>query len=190
MDTRISRLLSYVLRHRPDEVGVSLDSEGWTEVEVLLASLRAGKGVDLDEAGLRRIVAEDEKGRYALRKRDGKLYVRANQGHSVASVDAVDEMPRTPPDLLFHGTTRERWAEIRASGGLRRMRRHHVHLSADRATAWSVGARHRRETPLLLEVDAGVMAGDGFLFRVSANGVWMADEVPLRYLREGSWRPH
>ena len=43
MSKEISRRLSYVLRHRPDSIGVTLDAAGWVAVDALLAALaRAG----------------------------------------------------------------------------------------------------------------------------------------------------
>ncbi|MDC9762175.1 RNA 2'-phosphotransferase, partial [Proteus mirabilis] len=29
---KISKFLSYVLRHQPDSVGIRLDNEGWTDI--------------------------------------------------------------------------------------------------------------------------------------------------------------
>jgi putative RNA 2'-phosphotransferase len=41
---RISKSLSYVLRHRPDSVGIELQEGGWVDVDVLLGALgREGK---------------------------------------------------------------------------------------------------------------------------------------------------
>ena len=42
------------------------------------------------------------------------------------------------------------------------MQRHHVHLSADEATAKRVGSR--RGAPVVLVVDAAAMAADGYRF--------------------------
>ena len=86
--------------------------------------------------------------------------------------------PLPPPELLYHGTADRNVAAI-ASGGLLRMARHHVHLSADSATARQVGARHGR--PLVLEIASGRMSRDGFLFWRSQNGVWLVDAVPPAY---------
>jgi len=36
-DIAISKRLSYVLRHRPDSIGITLPADGWVEVETLLA---------------------------------------------------------------------------------------------------------------------------------------------------------
>ena len=60
-------------------------------------------------------------------------------------------------------------------------RGHHVHLSADLATAKKVGVRHGK--PVVLVVDASKMLSDGHVFFRSANGVWLVDHVPPGYLR-------
>lgn len=84
-----------------------------------------------------------------------------------------------PPDALFHGTVARSLPEIERDG-LRPMRRHDVHLSATIETASKVGAR--RGAPVVLRVDAAAMVAAGYQFRVSANGVWLVDHVPPRYL--------
>jgi putative RNA 2'-phosphotransferase len=61
------------------------------------------------------------------------------------------------------------------------MNRHDVHLSPDRDTATRVGARRGR--PLVPSVDAGTMHRDGHVFHVGANGAWLTQAVPPRYLR-------
>jgi putative RNA 2'-phosphotransferase len=61
------------------------------------------------------------------------------------------------------------------------MRRHHVHLSEEIATARRVGARHGR--PAIFAVDAAALHATGQPFYCSANGVWLVDHVPPAYLR-------
>ncbi|MGW4501767.1 RNA 2'-phosphotransferase [Micromonospora sp. NPDC004336] len=86
----------------------------------------------------------------------------------------------SPRRALYHGTSSAALDSIRAVG-LHRGGRHHVHLSPDVATARQVGAR-RRGGVVILTVDAAAMARDGHAFYRSANGVWLTDEVPARYL--------
>jgi putative RNA 2'-phosphotransferase len=174
-DRRTSKLLSYVLRHRPAEAGITLDLQGWVAIDALLAGL-AARGTVLTRADLDRIVAADSKRRYAYSE-DGAR-IRANQGHSV-DVELGYE-PATPPPLLYHGTALRNLDSILATG-LDRRERHHVHLSATIATARQVGARHGR--PVVLHVDAARMHADGFAFFVTANGVWLVERVPPAYLR-------
>jgi putative RNA 2'-phosphotransferase len=80
---------------------------------------------------------------------------------------------------LFHGTV-GRFMESIKNAGLKRGSRHHVHLSADKATATSVGSR--RGHAVLLIVKAKEMTQDGHDFFVSANGVWLTEHVPSKYI--------
>ena len=68
---------------------------------------------------------------------------------------------------------------IRAEG-LKKMNRRHVHLSKDRETAEKVG--ERRGEAVILVVRSGEMFGEGFLFFMSENGVWLTDHVPEKYI--------
>jgi putative RNA 2'-phosphotransferase len=171
---RISKFLSLVLRHRPDTIGIALDREGWVAVDTLLAGCRV-HGHDITRALLDDVVATNPKRRFAFSE-DGSR-IRANQGHSVEV--ELGYRPQQPPDVLFHGTIADFLPAIRAEG-LCKMRRHHVHLSPDAATAAVVG--RRRGAPVVLRVLAGRMHGDGHVFFLSDNGVWLTDTVAPRYI--------
>jgi putative RNA 2'-phosphotransferase len=171
---RVSKRLSFVLRHRPDSVGLSLDDAGWVDVDELLSAL-ARSGLRLSRAELDAVVAGNDKQRFALDESGTRI--RASQGHSVPV--ALGYRTEIPPGVLFHGTVERFLAAILAEG-LRAGNRHAVHLSADVATASAVGGRRGR--PVVLRVDAATMAADGFAFTRSANGVWLTDAVPARYL--------
>ncbi|MGE0488870.1 MAG: RNA 2'-phosphotransferase [Vulcanimicrobiota bacterium] len=175
----LAKYLAYALRHRPDDLGIELDEHGWTDAAYLLEQLKVVKGWELDRRGLEQLVEADDKGRYSLR--EGKI--RANQGHSV-EVRAFDPTPVIPPPSLYHGTTEQRFERIQQSGALLPMARHHVHLSTEVATARNVGSRHRRETLLVLAVDAGRMHAQGFVFYRSENNVYLTDRVPVAYVRK------
>jgi len=170
----VSRRLSYVLRHAPTSVGLTIAPGGWVEVDALLAGL-AAHGLALTRTQLTEVVVASDKQRFAF-DRDGER-IRANQGHSVP-VD-LQLVPEQPPAVLFHGTVASAVDAI-AREGLSRRGRHHVHLSPDAATARSVGGRRGR--PVVLVVAAGEMWDDGLSFFRSANGVWLTGHVPPRYL--------
>lgn len=170
---KISKQLAYVLRHRPDSIGITLGPDGWVPIDTLLDAMRAhGKGIS--RATLDAVVADNDKQRFAI---DGDR-IRASQGHSV-QVD-LGLTPIAPPARLYHGTARRYLDSIMASG-VHRGSRHHVHLSGDPGTARNVGSRHG--SPVILVVDAAAMAADGHTFYRSANGVWLTDEIPAPYLR-------
>ena len=170
-----SKFLSLVLRHEPQAAGVTLDEAGWVDVATLLSGC-AKAGVQIDDAELREIVRTSDKQRFALS--DDGTRIRANQGHSV-EVELGYE-PADPPETLWHGTA-EKHAESIRREGLIKGSRHHVHLSPSAETASAVGRRHGKL--VMLEVAAGQMCRDGFTFYRSANGVWLTDHVPVKYLR-------
>lgn len=174
MQTRligISKFISLVLRHRPDKIGLKLDSHGWASVEELL-----GKA-SISFEDLCEIVATNEKKRFAFNS--DKTLIRASQGHSI-SVD-LEMKAVQPPDVLFHGTAEKNLKSI-MDGGLKKMNRNHVHLSKDWQTAYNVGIRHGK--PVILTIDSKAMVQNGYKFFLSENGVWLTDSVPTKYISE------
>lgn len=170
-----SKLISKILRHQPSLVGLSLDPGGWVAARDLLDGLRERAGVVLTRADLDEIVARNNKRRFAYDETGSRI--RASQGHSVAVDLGLEEV--APPERLYHGTSAQAVAAIQREG-LRPMRRQHVHLSADLATARMVGARHGPS--VVFTVASGQMARDGVVFYRSANQVWLTTTVPPRYL--------
>ena len=177
MDRRlvtVSKYLAKHLRHAPDALGLTLQPGGWASVDDLLAaSAGAGFAISYDE--LIECVETNDKKRFSFDE-TGDL-IRANQGHSV-EVD-LQLVEREPPEILFHGTVERFIAPIMAEG-LKKGKRHHVHLSKDVETARKVGSR--RGKPVILRVEAGKMHGAGFPFFLSVNGVWLTDAVPAAFL--------
>lgn len=172
--TGASKFLSFVLRHYPEAIGLTLDENGWTRIDDLLEKCRA-HGKPLSRELLNTILATSPKRRFALSV-DGQK-IRASQGHSI-EVDLAYE-PTTPPELLFHGTVAASLQAIRAEG-LRKMERLHVHLSPDDATARTVAVR--RGKPVVLRISAGRMHSTGHVFYLSANGVWLTEHVPPPFI--------
>jgi putative RNA 2'-phosphotransferase len=173
--TKISKFLSLVLRHKPEEIGLHLDENGWASVAELLGK-SAAKGNNLTVEELREVVATNDKKRFAFDAAETKI--RASQGHSIAVEVGFEE--KMPPAILYHGTA-ERNLESILETGLKKMARHHVHLSSDPETARAVGIRYGK--PVILQVDTEKMLAGGFKFYVSANGVWLTDAVPPEFLK-------
>ena len=170
----ISKFLSLVLRHKPEEIGITLDENGWTDVPTLLSKMTT-KGNRITHDQLRHIVVTNNKKRFAFNHDESRI--RANQGHSI-DVE-LGYTAKQPPQCLYHGTA-TRFLDIILKEGLKKMNRHHVHLSADEQTARTVGNRHGK--PVVLLVQAGKMAENGHTFYQSDNGVWLTDHVPVSYL--------
>ena len=171
---RTSRKISLVLRHKPQAIGLTLDANGWAEVDDLLR-LMTQDGTPLNRSELDHIVTENNKQRFRFSD-DGRK-IRANQGHSL-EVD-LQMKPQVPPAVLYHGTATTSVKSILKTG-LEKRKRQHVHLSHEQDTATQVGGRHGK--PVILTVDAARMVSDGHQFYQSDNGVWLTDKVPPVYL--------
>jgi len=171
---KISKYLSKHLRHQPERIGIQLAPGGWVAVDELLAACKKHQ-FPINPAELEEVVANNDKKRFSFDS-TGTL-IRANQGHSIA-IDLQLE-PTEPPEVLYHGTGHGA-VEAILREGLRKMSRHHVHLSKDIVTAKKVGARHGR--PVVFEVDSLAMHEAGYTFYCSENGVWLVDGVPPEYL--------
>lgn len=173
--TRLSKLLSLVLRHDPAHLDLTLDEQGWVAVDVLLTQAQAHQ-IPLTREALHYIVETSPKQRFRLS--DDQQRIRASQGHSVEV--ALGYESAAPPAALYHGTA-VRYQEQIMHEGLQKMSRQQVHLSADAATARQVGSRHG--APVVLLIDAARMHADGHAFYRADNGVWLVDEVPAGYLQ-------
>jgi putative RNA 2'-phosphotransferase len=171
----VSRFLSYVLRHEPQRIGLTLDTEGWAEIDSLIIGA-AANGLALDRAAIETVAANSEKKRFAI-SQDGQR-IRAVQGHSTPVVQRrFSEC--MPPEVLYHGTA-TRFIESIFTRGLEPGDRHHVHLTHDVDAAVSIGKRYGK--PVVLEVLALQMHDQGFKFFLTENNVWLTDIVPVKFL--------
>lgn len=172
--TKISKFISLVLRHKPEEAHITLDRYGWADAQLLVEGV-AARYPGFTFADLEEIVRTDEKGRYSFS--DDRTKIRANQGHSILvdlGLEAVE-----PPKYLYHGTTWKYVGPIDRDGLIPKSRQY-VHLSEDVETAIKVGKRHG--DPVIYLIDSGKMYEHGFIFYRSENGVWLTENVPVEFL--------
>lgn len=173
---QISKFLSLVLRHRPEYINLELNENGWADVIKLIEKAKTKEVIfsieDLDE-----IVSTNDKQRFAFN--EDKSKIRANQGHSVKSIDLQLEAIK-PPEFLYHGTV-EKFIESIKNTGLQKRSRQHVHLSENLETATKVGSR--RGEAIILNINSGEMFEEGFHFYCSENGVWLTDHVPVEFIK-------
>ncbi len=167
----ISKYLSYILRHKPDIIGLVLDENGWANIDELIVKT---KEFELTEELIFKIVQENDKQRFMIQNNK----IRANQGHSI-NID-LNLKPMLPLDILYHGTASKHVDAIMREG-IKSMRRQYVHLSNDIETATKVGSRHGE--PIILKIDTMQMYKDGYEFYLSANGVWLTKTVPTKYIK-------
>lgn len=169
-----SKILSLLLRHKPQAANLTLDKNGWADVNELIAKF-SKKYFHLDRSILEKVVAENNKKRFTFNDDGSKI--RANQGHSI-SVE-LDLQSQEPPDILYHGTAK-RFLDSIKEKGLIAGQRNHVHLSDNLETAITVGKRHGKVEVLVIDTKA--MIKHGKQFYLSKNGVWLTDAVEKQYL--------
>ena len=173
---KTSKFLSLVLRHKPETIGLSLDANGWADIDTLV-TLTQSRSNRLTRELIEEVVVRNDKQRFVISD-DGRR-IRANQGHSI--VVNLDLQPQQPPNVLYHGTATRFLDSIKAQG-LQKRQRQHVHLSADLDTASKVGVRHGKL--VILKIEAEKMLAEGYTFYLSANEVWLTDYVPPQYISE------
>jgi len=169
---RISKYLSFILRHKPEAINLKLDEKGWADIDEIILKT---KKFSLNRKLIEKVVLEDNKQRYII---DGDK-IRANQGHSI-NVD-LELKPQIPPKILHHGTA-TRFIDSIMKTGLKTQNRQYVHLSKDLKTAKNVGSRHGKV--VILNIDTISMLEDGFEFYISENGVWLTNHIPIKYISE------
>lgn len=170
-----SKFMSFVLRHKPEAIGLHLSQEGWASIDDLIEC--AGQnGHSLTREMIDQIVATSDKKRFSL-SACGR-YIRASQGHTAKAVKIEFEC-LAPPEILFHGTA-SRFLDSIMDKGLVSGARHHVHLSELEATAIEVGMRYGK--PVVLVVQARKMQDAGIQFYRSENGVWLTETVPSAFI--------
>lgn len=168
----ISKYLSFILRHKPESIGLALDDFGWADIDSLIAKTM---DYQLTPEVINLVVQTNDKQRFVIDESGKKI--RANQGHSI-EID-LNLAASIPPRKLLHGTASRFYDAIQVEG-LTKQKRHHVHLTECADVAESVGGRYGK--PILLEIDTKEMVKEGYLFYKTANHVWLVSEVPSKFL--------
>ncbi len=172
---RLSRFTALILRHKPETVGISLDSSGFVEIEVFVRAVASQPGWGwVDEAQIRALAARDAR-RYEL---DGDR-IRARYGHSIA-IEAPG-VPVVPPEWLYHGTAPDTLDLIRAQG-LKPQNRQFVHLSTSRQDALAVSSRHAQE-PVVVTVLARRASESGLTFYQASPSIYLVRQIQPEYLQ-------
>lgn len=174
--TKLSKFLSLILRHRAAEFGLTLDSEGFVETDTVWKQVQKRYPGVYTYKDLLEVVegGTDGKQRYEIVGRR----IRARYGHS--AVQTITYPPVTPPEHLYHGTTREALNSIREQG-LIAQNRQFVHLSLDPDWAQTVGARHSKNT-IVLRVRASEAHLAGHVFHHPEPKHYLTLSIPPEFI--------
>ncbi len=174
---KLSKEVSFALRHEPWKYELELDENGWVDIDQLIESLRWDrKWKSLDIKDLEIMIEKSDKKRHEIN--NGKI--RALYGHSTPK--KIVKEAKIPPDVLYHGTPKYFIESIREQGLIPKSRQY-VHLSSDIETAIQVGKR-RSENPILLKINAKQASIDGVKFYHENDTIWLIDYIDSKYIIE------
>lgn len=172
---RLSRLAALVLRHRPDELGLTLDSGGFVQVEALAQALNTQRGWESLCTGDVVALAAADPRRYELS--DGRI--RARYGHTV-TVEQPGEAA-LPPEWLYLGASAADAATLRETGLWPRDRKL-VHLATTPQAAAEVARRHLSD-PVVVVVFSRRAHAAGVEFWRAGAALFLTRGVPARFLQ-------
>ncbi|KAJ2785379.1 tRNA 2'-phosphotransferase 1 [Coemansia javaensis] len=170
-EVRLSKFLSYVLRHGATKEGLALRSDGSVALDDLMkhAKLRATTFEQI-----RHVVDTNSKKRFALFQEgpDQRWFIRAVQGHSLEVTDLplIRITADSLPGCIIHGTLKSRLPAIQQTG-LSRMGRTHIHFTSGLPADGSVISGMRSTADVFIYIDRHKAMADGIEFYRSDNGV-------------------
>jgi len=172
----IGRVMAGVLRHFPEKFELSMDKNGFVELNDFISALQQTRRrlAWLRPHHIIAIIETDPKGRYEYR--DGKI--RATYGHSI---DVELDLPTNGiPEKLYYPTTTEE-VEIVLETGLKPSDRKKVHLSKTYNDATNAG-KVRTPVPVILEVDTMKAIASGVVIQKAGKTVYLAESVPAEFI--------
>lgn len=145
MEKSLSKMMTKILRHTPEDFGVVLDPvDGSCTLSTLLEAIHAQpKWALVRQEDIEQVVRNSDKQRFKI---EGDR-IRARYGHSH---DKVQYTPGEPPAILYHGTNKIALQSI-LKEGLSPMSRQYVHLSE--GTHFATLAGSRRGELVILKID-------------------------------------
>lgn len=178
----ISMFMSKVLRHEPHIIGITLDENGWTNLDEFNVKLKkVFNNISIDK--IKYIVDTDEKKRYSIL--DNKI--RANQGHNSKLKVNLEFNKVVPNKSLYHGTI-DKFINSIKENGLLPQSRQYVHLSSSLKVAKNVAKRRINEGNIvIIEIDVEKMIKDGYDFYLSDNNVFLVKNIPNIYFKSISY---
>jgi 2'-phosphotransferase len=173
-DVKLSKMLSRLLRHRPQ--GLVMQPDGYVKVSKLL-QLDGFKRYEV--ADIVCVVEANDKQRFSLIHAGKNMMVRANQGHTIKTVDQEQLLTRindcSEVPCCIHGTYFTSWELIKTSG-LDKMARNHVHCAIGSPEEESVISGMRASCEVVIHIDVRrAMEEGGLVFYRSLNNVILTE---------------
>jgi len=166
----VSKYLSYLLRHHPDDLPINKD--GFVPLNSMVRKMQK-KFPQVNKQFIERIVQQGNK-RFEIKNNQ----IRALYGHSIPVTIQLDEDRSV--NRLYHGTSKKA-AEKIFKTGLKSKGRNKVHLSTSKQEAKRVGKRHSSH-PVILQIDVDQAQKHGLIFQRATENVYVSDFIPPKFI--------
>jgi len=178
--TSLSKTLSYILRHNPEDFELKMKIDGTIKLKDLIEALKEDNRFNnIELRDIKELAASDKKNRFSIVDSKNGKSIKANYGHSIKWIN-LDYEEIIPPRYLYHGTTNEVYQKI-LKDGIKKMGRNYVHLSKNKKQARRVGER-RTESPIILKILAKQMYEDGKSFFKTNSEIILTEYVNPKYI--------
>ena len=178
---KTSKKLSKILRHSAKSRGLNIDNGGWIKLDDILKCSEF-KNITIED--IMYIVDNNDKKRFSVEARNSIIYIKANQGHSIKSINddlLLNEI--TDPNYIkfaVHSTFKKSLKLIKENG-LSKMNRNHIHMAKSKEVKSGV----RKNANVFIYIDVTSAINDGIKFYESDNGVILSPGmdgiIPSKY---------
>lgn len=167
--TKISKSLSYLLRHGAVKENLPIDQDGYISLEKILNHQRL-KSFKTTLEDIQEVVDTNNKKRFSLKTIGDTTYICANQGHSIeVSNNNLQQLQPHEIPKIFHGTYKNKLPDI-LNSGLSKMSRNHIHLTDDFEYI-------RKSCNALIFIDVEKCLTDNIIFYKSENNVYLTTGI-------------
>jgi len=204
----LSHSLSWALRHAAPQLGLTMTPDGFVPVQEILQCNHSKFKAGYSNSDIVEVVRTNDKKRFTIAVKPASDYyddkdghiecIRANQGHTIKSVDPDQLLTRLSPEELaafptiVHGTYFGAWDAIKKCGYLSRMNRQHIHFAVGLLGEDGVISGMRKSCEVYVYIDPVKCANDNIIFYRSDNGVLLTaakdGKLELTYLKKATDR--
>ncbi|KAG2179806.1 hypothetical protein INT43_003589 [Umbelopsis isabellina] len=186
---QLSKTLSYILRHGAVKEKLNMTDDGYILVNDILNRPKL-KEYTFDD--VKYVVDTNDKQRFKMQQSaDGLWWIRANQGHTLATIKVELQLIKEPLPSCVHGTFSKNWQSIAIKSdlvlqlesydtekqGLKRMSRNHIHFAPGMPGEDGVISGMRKSCDVFIYVDMARAIADGITFHLSSNQVVLTDGI-------------
>jgi putative RNA 2'-phosphotransferase len=167
----LSKLIAYIVQHRPDEFGLALDEEGFVSLKELQQAITEEEGWSyVRRSHIIEAIYAGGRERYELtddRIRD-------------ALFNPMPYEPISPPQILYQGARRRAYPHL-LQRGLAPLGRTYCILATSPELALRMG-RRRDPNPIIVEVQAQRACESGIIFYRANPLIFLANHIPPSYI--------